>query len=79
MSASPDRRVPSSDGHLTALLRQYLAARTRVGSRGFATFIRERNPHVFSHHDCTRDDYLDHVWRCGSAPWPHPSREFASA
>lgn len=65
MSASPDRRVPGNGEHLPALLREYLAARKRAGSSGFAAFLRERNPHIFSHHDCTRGDYLDHVWRCG--------------
>lgn len=65
MSSSPDRPADRGGAHLTALLREYLAARKCAGASGFAAFLRERNPHVFSHHDCTRDDYLDHVWRCG--------------
>lgn len=49
---------------LGALLREYLAARRLSKGVSFVDHLHERNPHVFSHHDCTRADYLDHVWRC---------------
>jgi hypothetical protein len=56
--------TPNRDGLLN-LLRQYMASRHVSPQRSFAQFLRERNPHVFSHHDCTQADYSDHVWRCG--------------
>ncbi len=59
-----DEREPSGDG-LASLLREYVAAPRSTESPTFFGFVRQRNPHVFGHHDCRRTDYHDHVWRCG--------------
>lgn len=51
--------------NLRTLLANYRACPTDSRSRSFLVFVRERNPHVLSHHDHQRADYLDHVWRIG--------------
>ena len=50
---------------LPTLLVGYRACPPHSKSSSFFAFVRERNPHVFSHHAHDRADYLDHVWRLG--------------
>jgi len=47
------------------LLTNYRACPECSKPSSFFAFVRERNPHVFSHHAHDRADYLDHVWRVG--------------
>jgi hypothetical protein len=57
------RRPPPAD--LRTLLATYSACPAHSKPSSFFAFVRERNPHVFSHHEHERADYLDHVWRVG--------------
>jgi len=49
---------------LRSLLTQYMACPRSARPPSLLRFVRERNPHVFSHHDHARADYGDHAWRC---------------
>lgn len=59
VAAARDRQRPAD---LRSLLSGYLACPSRERPPSFFAFVRERNPHVFSHHAHDRADYAGHVW-----------------
>ena len=50
--------------NLASLLSQYMACPAQSKPPSFFSFVREQNPHVFSHHDHALSDYRDHVLKC---------------
>jgi len=59
-AAAPNRQQGAD---LRTLLTRYLACPPRQRPPSFFAFVREQNPHVFSHHAHDRPDYAGHVWR----------------
>jgi hypothetical protein len=62
---SDEASAQTTSANLRTLLVQYRACPTPTKSSSFFAFVRERNPHVFSHHAHDRADYFDHVWHVG--------------
>ena len=55
---------PPRGANLGALLSQYMACPAQSKPPSFFSFVRAKNPHVFSHHDHAQSDYRDHVLKC---------------
>lgn len=60
-----DFNGPTQPADLRTLLASYMACPARSRPRSFLAFVRERNPHVLSHHAHDRSDYREHVWQVG--------------
>jgi len=67
MSRTPSHRKRaerSGGASLGSLLAQYTACPKHSKPPSFLSFLRQQNPHVFSHHDHAQADYRDHVLKC---------------